>query len=318
MSKNSHVKVISEKSRNDIENRLQSFGDKWNTIDGLVKCCGKFDYVHQEKNIGLISYVDYENLSSMFFDNIDDFITIGAYIVGSALVSLTSLTWGEMSIGGQKTLVLVEDYESCLRIPIVPMTLYKYTSITYDTNIFEDLFFDILFSGYCCQHIQRCHPFSQINTDDFFDLYGFIIPEDIITLIEPHLTSEEKEQTLLRHFGIEVYHWCQNGEWDKVRNIFKQINKYTNAKLNEYFLKVIDQETFLTFAKALQKDKENESSLLFTSWGGINNEWENNTISGFLESATAYFEDSHFIDKRVGDNPWKRFALFLYAGKFYE
>lgn len=316
MNKNSHVKVISKKSMKDIEDRLQDFGDKWNNIEGLVKCCGKFDYIHQDKNITHISYVQYENLYSIFFENIDDFITTGAYIVASALVKFTSLSWGEMLVGGQKTLVLLDGYDSDFRIPIIPLTLHKYTTIRYDTNIFEDLFFDILFSGYSCQYIHRCHPFSQIDTNNFFDLYGFVIPHDIIILIEPHLISEEKEQTLLRYFGIEVYDYCSNGEWDKIRNIFKQINKYTNVKLNEYFLKVTDEASFLEFTKALQKDKENESDS--SSWGGISDEWQNNSISDFLESATAYFEDSHFIDEKVGDNPWKRFALFLYAGKFYE
>ncbi|MFK5976391.1 MAG: hypothetical protein QM493_07780 [Sulfurovum sp.] len=47
-------------------------------------------------------------------------------------------------------------------------------------------------------------------------------------------------------------------------------------------------------------------------------EWENNTIDSFLESATAYFEDTDFMEKEAKNNPWKKFALFLYAGKFYE
>jgi len=92
--------------------------------------------------------------------------------------------------------------------------------------------------------------------------------------------------------------------------------------LHDLFDNVIDQETFLIFAKALQEDKEDEDQKEQESpsnpYGRGHNGWENDTIAGFLESATAYFEKTDFIEKQVGDNPWKKFALFLFAGKFYE
>jgi len=79
--------------------------------------------------------------------------------------------------------------------------------------------------------------------------------------------------------------------------------------LNKILEKVSDEASFLEFAKALHLDNKNKKN---------RREWENNTIADFLESATAYFEDTNFMEKQVGKNPWKKFALFLYAGKFYE
>jgi len=56
--------------------------------------------------------------------------------------------------------------------------------------------------------------------------------------------------------------------------------------------RVTDQESFLDFARALV---------------------------GFLESAIAWAEDSSFGEKtKEIDNPWRKFARFLYASKIYE
>lgn len=94
-------------------------------------------------------------------------------------------------------------------------------------------------------------------------------------------------------------------------------------KLTDYLDRVEDQESFLVFAKALMADKEDERhkekaeklNPYSHGWNG----WENNTIEGYLESAIAWAEDSDFgnnIEK--SENPWKKFALFLYGGKIYE
>ncbi len=92
-------------------------------------------------------------------------------------------------------------------------------------------------------------------------------------------------------------------------------------ELHEYLDKVNDQESFLEFAKALQADKEDEDRKEKENpsnpYGHGANGWENNSIDGFLESAVAWAEDSNFgnnIEKT--DNEWKKFALFLYCGKF--
>ena len=93
--------------------------------------------------------------------------------------------------------------------------------------------------------------------------------------------------------------------------------------LESYLDKVIDEESFLAFAKALQADKEDESRKEAikpaSPYSHGHNGWENSTIDGFLESAVAWAEDGGF-DKLIepDTNPWRKFALFLYGGKIYE
>ena len=93
--------------------------------------------------------------------------------------------------------------------------------------------------------------------------------------------------------------------------------------LEDYLDRVVDQESFLAFARALRDDKANEaekgkanpSNPYGHGWNG----WENTTIEGFLESAVAWAEDSEFGNKiESTENPWKKFALFLHGGKIYE
>ena len=57
-------------------------------------------------------------------------------------------------------------------------------------------------------------------------------------------------------------------------------------------------------------------------YGPDANGWENSSIEGFLEAALAWAEDSG-MGKSLelgldGEPSWATFALFLYAGKFYE
>lgn len=87
--------------------------------------------------------------------------------------------------------------------------------------------------------------------------------------------------------------------------------------LDELLELVNSKETFLTFVNALMLDKLDEDqkekvnpSEPYSS--GVNG-WDNRTITDFLEAAHAFAEDSDTVDLT-----WKGFALFLYAGKFYE
>ncbi len=93
--------------------------------------------------------------------------------------------------------------------------------------------------------------------------------------------------------------------------------------LDKYLQKVIDQQSFLEFVHALKADKENEQKKEQQNpsnpYGSGWNDWENSTIEGFLDSAIVWAEASNFGDIFNGDeNLWKKFALFLYSGKFYE
>ena len=63
------------------------------------------------------------------------------------------------------------------------------------------------------------------------------------------------------------------------------------------------------------------SKLLGASpWGRAAGGWENTSIESFLEAATAWATDSDFGLKQglAENNTWKRFAVFLNAGKIYE
>jgi hypothetical protein len=87
---------------------------------------------------------------------------------------------------------------------------------------------------------------------------------------------------------------------------------------------VNDSESFLAFVRELiadrvdevKKEKVNPSS----PYGPGANGWENGTIETFLEAAVAWAESTNFGERQhpSAQNPWHKFALFLYLGKIYE
>jgi hypothetical protein len=86
---------------------------------------------------------------------------------------------------------------------------------------------------------------------------------------------------------------------------------------------VTDEESFLTFVRALEADRRLAASLEKQDLHGCGapRGWQNSTIEQFLESALAWAEDSHFgrrQDLGEGASPWLRLAVFLYCGKIYE
>jgi len=72
---------------------------------------------------------------------------------------------------------------------------------------------------------------------------------------------------------------------------------------------VTDEKSFLDFIKELRNDRINNED-----------EWENDSIEAFLESANEWGKTSinglQFYNKP--DNPWKRCAQIIYMGKIYE
>ncbi len=85
--------------------------------------------------------------------------------------------------------------------------------------------------------------------------------------------------------------------------------------------KVKDKETFIQFLDALILDRQDAENLERDNptkyqWDGANN-WQNSSISSFLESASMYLiEGPH---RHEGDKiNWKDLAAFLYFGKIYE
>ncbi len=89
---------------------------------------------------------------------------------------------------------------------------------------------------------------------------------------------------------------------------------------HELLEEVKDEKSFLDFTKALLEDRESRERKA-TDDVGFSGDWANNSISGFLEGAIAWAEDSDFgVRQEPGleTNKWKQFAVFLYCGKTYE
>jgi hypothetical protein len=87
---------------------------------------------------------------------------------------------------------------------------------------------------------------------------------------------------------------------------------------------VSDAASFLAFARLLTEDREDEVQKESTApsprCGPGANGWENNTIEAFLGAAISWAESTKIglSQGLSAENPWKRFAVFLYCGKIYE
>ena len=84
---------------------------------------------------------------------------------------------------------------------------------------------------------------------------------------------------------------------------------------------VHDRDSFMQFVEWLCADREASEDLESSDperfrWGGANN-WQNSSISTFLEAAAAGADSQK--DWGNGTSPsWKDLAVFLYLGKIYE
>ena len=90
---------------------------------------------------------------------------------------------------------------------------------------------------------------------------------------------------------------------------------------------VVDEETFLSFVKALVDDRQEAIRLQLdepnSPYEADAGGWETTSIESFLESASVWAEDSAFgrnlpKTQLINVSPWRRFAEFLLAGKYYE
>ena len=61
-----------------------------------------------------------------------------------------------------------------------------------------------------------------------------------------------------------------------------------------------------------------ERTLPSSPYGPGVNGWENGSIEAFLDSAIAWAADTRGDAEQAGNNPWRRCAEILYAGKAYE
>lgn len=87
---------------------------------------------------------------------------------------------------------------------------------------------------------------------------------------------------------------------------------------------VHDERSFLEFARLLANDRADadageKADPLRYAYDGANG-WQSGSISAFLSSAIAWAESTNvgLTQGLSADNPWKRFAVFLYCGKIYE
>lgn len=94
--------------------------------------------------------------------------------------------------------------------------------------------------------------------------------------------------------------------------------------LNDLLARVNSEESLLAFVAALAKDRRDavaaEKGHPSNPYGRDAGGWENTSIENFLEAAASWAEDTNFglTQGLRPDNPWKRFAVFLYLGKIYE
>lgn len=98
------------------------------------------------------------------------------------------------------------------------------------------------------------------------------------------------------------------------------------SSLNDLLDQVDSEESLLAFinalvvdrVKAVQAEKEHPTNPL--SLGPDAGGWANTSIDAFLEAAAAWADSTNFglTQGLAPDNPWRRFAAFLYCGKIYE
>lgn len=95
-------------------------------------------------------------------------------------------------------------------------------------------------------------------------------------------------------------------------------------ELHKQLEQVIDEASFLAFARALAEDRVKaiaaEKARPSSPYGPDAGGWENTSIDHFLEAAIAWAEDSAFGSRQdlATASPWRKFAVFLYCGKIYE
>lgn len=95
-------------------------------------------------------------------------------------------------------------------------------------------------------------------------------------------------------------------------------------ELHEQIETVTDARSFLAFVRTLRLDRVTSvaaaanagASAVGPDAGG----WKNTSIESFLEAAIAWADDTDFGVNQglTAEDPWKRFAVFLYCGKIYE
>ena len=95
------------------------------------------------------------------------------------------------------------------------------------------------------------------------------------------------------------------------------------SDLNRLADEVYDEPSFVAFLASLASDwddsERKEAMKPSSPYGATANGWENGSIGSFLDAASAWAgASSHHPNHEVPENPWRRAAQILHAGKFYE
>ncbi|MBC3832180.1 hypothetical protein H8K33_11710 [Undibacterium amnicola] len=97
-----------------------------------------------------------------------------------------------------------------------------------------------------------------------------------------------------------------------------------DEKLQELLGLVDSEESFVRFIEGLSQDwydaERKEAESPSSPYGRGHNGWENGTIGGFLESASAWAQapkNGAELYKKP-ENLWRRAAEIIYMGKIYE
>ena len=92
--------------------------------------------------------------------------------------------------------------------------------------------------------------------------------------------------------------------------------------LDALLLTVNDEKSFIDFVAALASDfaeeRELEAAKPRGPYGAGPLGWENGTIDEYLGAAAACGTSTLLGREGDVENPWRRCAEILYAGKFYE
>ena len=87
---------------------------------------------------------------------------------------------------------------------------------------------------------------------------------------------------------------------------------------------VHDEKSFLDFVEALSADWENENEIenkiSSPPFSAGANGWEHGEVGAFLDAAASWGKSSinGLATYTKPENPWRRAAHILHAGKFYE
>ncbi|MGS0893988.1 DUF7660 family protein [Burkholderia stagnalis] len=103
-----------------------------------------------------------------------------------------------------------------------------------------------------------------------------------------------------------------------------ELKQQMAARLQDALERVVDERSLVHFLRVLGHDWNTERRLeadaLQSPYAGAALGWENRTIGEYLEGMVDWAEASEeglrFYD--LPDNPWRRMADILFAGKIYE